>query len=350
MNTGSIDTEVARTLMVRDEEARTLNGTVREGPGVWTIVLAAGEGTRLRPLTRALHGEELPKQFAVIQGERSLVQTTVARVAGWSPEDQTVVVVAKDREALARRQLEAYGKVDIVAQPSNLGTGPGLLLPLARVMEQDPKAVVVVVPSDHYVQNDEPFVESIERAATIAREKDCVVLVGAVPDRAETEYGWILPSREAEDEISRFQEKPKRTVAEELLATGALWNTFIIVAPGERLWALGKEHLPTQTALLETYGHAIGSPNEREILECLYEAIEPADFSQAVLERARGLRVVPLSPCGWSDWGTPERVLESLRGSADFDALIARLGARGEAHRAHLFLGSDAPPQGHQAA
>ena len=100
---------------------------------LWTVVLAGGDGVRLRQLTRALHGEERPKQFAMIHGGRSLLQATVARAARWSAPEHIVVVVAEERESLARMQLREYGGVDVVAQPTNRGTGPGLLLPLSRV-------------------------------------------------------------------------------------------------------------------------------------------------------------------------------------------------------------------------
>ena len=84
-------------------------------PNLWTIVLAAGEGTRLRRLTRALHGEELPKQFATILGNESLLQATLRRTSCWSRPEETVIVVAEEREQLARNQVEPLGSFDIVA-------------------------------------------------------------------------------------------------------------------------------------------------------------------------------------------------------------------------------------------
>ena len=107
---------------------------------IWTVILAGGEGTRLRRLTRALHGEELPKQFAFIHGGRSLLQSTIARSERWCAEERSVVVVSREREALARSQLAGKPRIDIVAQPVNRGTGPGVLLPLARVAARDPAA------------------------------------------------------------------------------------------------------------------------------------------------------------------------------------------------------------------
>lgn len=293
---------------------------------LWTIVLAGGDGVRLRQLTRALHGEECPKQFAMIHGGQSLLQATVARAARWSAPERTVVVVAAEREVLARRQLRSFDSVDVVAQPSNCGTGPGILLPLTRVFAEDPLAHVVVLPSDHYVRDEEPFEQSIRRA--IAASVDQVALVGAVPDHAETQYGWIVTGGRlgvSRSVVRRFCEKPPAELAERLLQGGALWNTFIMAGSARRFWALGVEQLPLQMALFDAYRRAVGTEREARVLGEIYSDMQAADFSSEVLQKANGLRVVPLHECGWSDWGTPERVLESLRHHDDYDVLSRRL-------------------------
>jgi mannose-1-phosphate guanylyltransferase len=305
---------------------------------LWTIVLAAGEGTRLRALTRALHGEDLPKQFATIQGQTSMLQATLLRTANFSSAARTVVVVPNDREALAREQIGESNVVDVVAQPKNVGTGPGLLLPLSRVVARDPDAIVVVMPSDHYVRDQEAFVESVRSAALIARDQNALVLIAAAPEGPETQYGWIVTGPHDATrgrEVTGFVEKPDSSVANELFRAGALWSTFIMVGPASRFLALAKEHLPDQSSLFETYRAALGTARERRTLWSLYGTMDPADFSRDVLEKSKALRVVPLRPCGWSDWGTPDRVLASLRGTDDFEVLCKRLQASLSTSGAH---------------
>lgn len=293
---------------------------------LWTIVLAGGDGVRLRQLTRALHGEERPKQFAMIHGGRSLLQATVERAARWSSPERIVVVVAEEREALARMQLRQHGSVDVVAQPGNRGTGPGILLPLTRVFAQDPDAQVVILPSDHYVRDEEPFERTITRAIAASREQ--IALVGAVPNQPETQYGWIVTGRSrgsSQSVVVRFCEKPPQALAERLWRNGALWNTFVMVGTAQRFWALGHEHLTAQASLFDAYREVVGTPGERHLLRQLYTDMPVADFSSDVLEKASNLGVVPLHDCGWSDWGTPERVLESLRDHSDYDVISSRL-------------------------
>jgi len=298
----------------------------RARPHLWTIVLAGGDGVRLRPLTRALHGEDYPKQFAFIQGDRSLLQATVTRALRWSSPEHIVVVVAEEREALARAQLATFGPIQIVPQPSNRGTGPGLLLPLSRVLAFDPAAHVVVLPSDHYVRDEKPFERSVREAVDHSMVE--ITLVGAIPDRAETQYGWIIRSggqAAGGDRVDCFCEKPPATVAEDLMRDGGLWNTFVMAGTIQRFWALACQHLPLQAARFGAYLDSVGTPEESLALQTAYAHMPAADFSRDVLERAPELRVVPLRACGWSDWGTPERVLESLRDQEEYAPLSERL-------------------------
>jgi mannose-1-phosphate guanylyltransferase len=301
-----------------------------ENRDLWSIVLAAGEGTRLRSLTRALHGEDLPKQFARIEASRSLLQSTVERALGWSVPERVVVVVASEREELARRQLTGYGAVTIVSQPKNLGTGPGILLPLAHVLAADPEAKVVILPSDHYVRDEAPFRDTVRRARARAEASDSLVLVGAEPDFADPQYGWIVPRKDKGiTYVDCFEEKPSEGAAQRLLDKGALWNTFVLVASARHLWRLGNKHLPEQSQALEicVREHSV---QEHDLVEEIYGTMPAGDFSRDVLEHADGLEVVSLPECGWSDWGTPERVLASLRGTSEFARLSERLRSKHE--------------------
>jgi mannose-1-phosphate guanylyltransferase len=299
---------------------------------LWAVVLAAGEGSRMASLTRALYGHEVPKQFAALDGDKTLLQRTMDRIAPVTPPERTVVVVSDAYEELARTQLADYPGVEIVTQPGNLGTGPGILLPLAHVLARAPQASVAVYPSDHHVRRTEPFCDAVERAVTVAKISDSgVALLGAAAERAAVDLGWIVRGNRLGGQLDRawqvhrFVEKPPEPLAMLLLGTGGLWNTMVIGGKARAVWELARRHIPEQTRTFDAYLKQVGHPNVRQSRELLYRQMLPADFSREVLQVARGLAVVPLIDSGWFDCGTPERLFEWLKATPEMHGLLQRL-------------------------
>jgi mannose-1-phosphate guanylyltransferase len=283
----------------------------------WAIVLAAGEGSRLRSLVHLVHEEPLPKQFATLVGSRSLLQTTIERVRAVAPPDRTMVVVSRGHEDRARQQLAEWSEIEIVTQPENRGTALGILLPLARLRRRNPDASVAIFPSDHYVPRPTPYLDSVFRSLS----SQGITLLGVVPDRPDPDLGWIVPGRlfsQGMGTVKRFVEKPDRTIAETLFHEGALWNSFVIAGRLRDLWALASAHLPDEAAAFEGAG-------ESAQIDRLYQHERQVDFSRAILERAIDLQVARVEGSGWTDWGTPERVLQSLDGSPALDLLLSRI-------------------------
>jgi mannose-1-phosphate guanylyltransferase len=303
-------------------------------PLPYVIVLAGGEGHRLASLTRALYGTALPKQFAVLAGERSLMQTTVERAMALTKADQISVVVTAHHDVIAREQLTPYPGVTLVVQPCNLDTGPGLLLPLVHVLAHDASARVVFLPSDHHVSNPAPIARAlIETGRGLLADHIC--LLGVTPTSPEVEYGWIVrgdPIGHALGfAVRAFHEKPSQPVANDLWRDGELWNTFISAGSAARFWQLAERYLPEPAARLALYAASIGGPHEVSALRAAYDGMSAANFSRAVLAHAEGLAVVPVAGSGWSDWGSPQRVLASLAGTESHRRLLARMDLRSAA-------------------
>jgi mannose-1-phosphate guanylyltransferase len=290
----------------------------------WALVLAAGEGSRLASLTTGLDGRCTPKQFCSLNGGRSLLGDALARAARLVPRERILVVVARQHEALWRHELAGHPAHNVIVQPGNRGTAAGILLPLVVLRARDPQASVYVVPSDHFVA-DEARLAAAARAALgeLRASGHAVTLLGIAPDAPETGYGWILPGPAAgagaARRVERFVEKPERAAAHLLLDEGGLWNSFLMVAGVDGLLALAERRLPGLAFALHASLVAGG-----DALDLLYADLPVHDFSKHVLQGGEDeLRVLPVPHCGWSDLGTPERVLACL------DALEARAATRG---------------------
>jgi mannose-1-phosphate guanylyltransferase len=273
----------------------------------WSILLAGGEGRRLRELTTTRAGVTVPKQFCSLNGGPTLLAETLRRAEGLSTRDRILVVVSARHERFWRDDLSGLPAENVVVQPQGRGTGPGILLPLLTVLERDPAAEVVVLPSDHHVEDERVLRGAFETALEAVRgDPRRIVLLGVTPDAPDTQYGWIIPAHEPVDgaaaAIELFVEKPDRDTARRLLARGALWSSFLFASQGLALLAAFSR---AQPALVRTFA-------ERP-LEAVYRKIATVDFSREVLERvADRLGVVRVPPCGWSDLGTPDRVASVL--------------------------------------
>ncbi len=291
------------------------------------IVLAAGEGTRLRSLTADVDGRSVPKQFCSLRGGPTLLGEAHRRARASVGAGPIVTVVAREHERYWAAEFGA-GAAEPIVQPANRGTAPGLLLPLLVVLERDPDARVAVLPSDHHVENEERLATELAFALAHAHDSPwSVTLLGITPDAPESEYGWILPDPGASrfGGVRRFVEKPSPAVAAELFAQGALWNGLLLVARAKALLDLYARRLPA-LALDFARVFALSKRLRARALEDLYGRIEPADFSRDVLAGSEDcLRVLAVPPCGWTDLGTPRRVAECLSRAPRRRAARARL-------------------------
>lgn len=273
----------------------------------WALVLAAGDGTRLQPLTAGA-GRPTPKQFCSLLGGRTLLEQALERAGRNVPKANQVSVVAAQHQEWWRRDLRQLPPGNVVVQPKNRGTAAGILLPLLEILQRDPEARLLVLPSDHFVADERVLSAAIEDAfEALEAEPERVFLLGISPDDEDGEYGWILPragSVARAAAVETFVEKPGKAAASALRQQGAVWNSFLFVAKAATLLELFEEHLPELVRELD--------PNAAD-LSALYQQLESSDFSRQVLEKsAEALRLVVVPPCGWSDLGTPERVLRCL--------------------------------------
>jgi len=298
---------------------------------LWGIVLAAGEGTRVREFLAQLCGGRGIKQFCAVTGRRSLLQHTLDRTQRLIPRERILVVVSTEHRAEVEAQLAKWPTENIIFQPANRDTAPGILLPLAHISYRDPLANVAIFPSDHCIQHEARFMRAVGCAvAEVERFPQDFVLLGMAPDAAEEGYGWIKPSTRDEGRttrgVQRFWEKPDPPTTHALLSRGALWNTFVCVAWAPTIWNMVRQVAPDVDAAFADIRHALGTPAATEVIARVYASLRSLNFSSGVCEPlVARLRVMPMPNVGWSDWGSVQRICDSLAQMGKLDELLARL-------------------------
>ena len=293
----------------------------------WAIILAGGDGTRLQSMTRAITGDNRPKQFVPIIGGSTLLNQTRRRVALSIEPDHTLIVVTQKHRRFYE-PLEISPNL-LVEQPVNKGTAPAILYALLRVATKNPKAVVALFPSDHFFADDEEFMSHIDVAIdAIQVQPQTVMLLGITPTAPETEYGWIEPqpsilasAQKSITRVSKFWEKPSSSLATSLMSRGCLWNSFVMVGCVDALLKMTRAAMPETYAAFATITSTFETANEHRVLAELYSHIEDSNFSHQVLAvRPGDLMVMRVGDVGWSDLGEPNRVLSTL----------ARIGVQSE--------------------
>lgn len=288
-----------------------------EASNTWAVVLAAGEGSRLRALTTLPSGIAVPKQFCSLYGDVSLLQEALRRGESVVDESRICAVVAEQHRGWWEGALRPLSARNVIVQPRNRGTANGILLPLMRILERDPTARVVLLPSDHHVLQEAVLTSSLRDALAQLACRDETLLLGIQPGEADPELGYIMPGGtdgRGALTVARFVEKPPRAEAAELIRAGGLWNAFIVASTAPALVELFRRRVPE---VVEAMRAAIKSDLEQgsgvAAVTDLYQRLPVIDFSRDIVAGQESkLRVVPVRPCGWSDLGTPKRVAEVL--------------------------------------
>ncbi len=273
---------------------------------MYIVILAGGSGTRFWPLSR----KKTPKQLMSVFGGRSMLQRTVERIIPLNPEGILVVTNALQAEE-TERQLSFVpdDQLTIVKEPLARNTAPAIGLAAAIIASLDPTAVMAVLPADHYIQGEEEFRATLERARLAAADMTLVTL-GIRPGSPETGYGYIEADLKAGQEgvfpVSRFIEKPCREKAVELLSAGNnYWNSGMFVWRADVILDRIRTHMPELYTGLESLRipARLSDHSMARQVEALYAAIPAESIDYGVMEKADGVVVIP-SSFGWSDVGS----------------------------------------------
>lgn len=284
----------------------------------WGIVLAGGDGARLREFTQSIWGMDRPKQFCALLGNGTLLEQTRERAERSISPEQILYSVTRAHERFYVPSLGRRVSTRVV-QPSNRGTAPAILSSLVQISRMDPNAVVAILPSDHYYFPESAFTAALDSAFNIAEEHSrSVLIMGIEAKRPEVEYGWIeVGARAGNDSgahrVLGFREKPPLALAQKLFRQGALWNTFVMVGHVCSFLEMAWTRAARLLQAVESPEITWTSVSEIRIPDSVYDRIAPTDFSREILvpstDRLIALRLRDIE---WADIGKPDRLLQAI--------------------------------------
>lgn len=283
-------------------------------PNVYAVIMAGGVGSRFWPRSR----EKSPKQLLEIIGRGTMIQNTLARITDIIPATNTYVVTNKVQKSKVVKQLPQIPEEQILVEPLGRNTAPCIGLASLFIQRRDPNAVMVVLPADHVMKNEEEFRRVLLLASEVAAESGSLVTIGIKPDRPETGYGYIQVIDDHDTEnpffsrgafrVKTFAEKPNHETALKFLHSGDfLWNSGMFVWRVDAIMNEIERLLPEMFSELKKIGEAIDTREYDHILDTVYRIIRSISIDYGVMEKARSVFVIK-GDFGWSDVGSWDEV------------------------------------------
>ena len=290
--------------------------------------MAGGVGSRFWPMSTT----DNPKQFIDVLGVgRSLMQLTYDRFKGVCDADNVWVVTSADYVGKVREQLPEIPAGNILSEPCRRNTAPCIAYVSHRIKAKDPKASIVVTPSDHVVVNVQEFQRVIGGALQFASETDAIVTLGMKPTRPETGYGYIQADMAEQSlrnseifRVESFREKPDLQTAQQYIQqNNYYWNAGIFVWNVNTIINAFRIYQPGISAIFESLTDAYGTEREQQLIDEKYAECENISVDYAIMEKAEEIFVFP-ADFGWSDLGTWGSLHTLSNKDADGNALISK--------------------------
>ncbi|MDP8207269.1 MAG: mannose-1-phosphate guanylyltransferase [Candidatus Electryonea clarkiae] len=275
---------------------------------VYGVIMAGGIGTRFWPLSTP----KTPKQLLKFFLERSMIQLTIDRLLPMIPIEKMRIVTIEEQMKLFNQHIDILGKENYIIEPFAKNTAPCIGLAAVYLHAQDPDAIMVVLPADHLINDEEAFRKCLQVGIDAVNERNAIVTLGIEPSRPETGYGYIQYEKdEIEPGLHRvvtFAEKPNLATARRFIKTGEfLWNSGVFIWSAKRILSEIEEDLPELYAALMEINAAIGAKNEKKRVHNAYSSMKAISIDYGVMERARHVHVIR-GTFDWSDVGNWDEV------------------------------------------
>lgn len=282
----------------------------------YAVIMAGGTGTRLWPLSRKAQ----PKQFHALISSKTLLGETFDRVSEIVPKKNIYISTTKQYQSIILKTLPGVTQDRLIIEPAPRGTAPAITLVAQTILNKDPQALIVTLPSDHAIEEGGSFAQSIRIAfEAVERYPEKIATIGINPTFPSTEFGYIHMGNELATIqkkrvffVDSFQEKPNLKTAEKYLADWAyLWNAGYFIFSAQSFLNEAVSIMPEIAKGINTYLSSKESGKKRD---ALYEKIPNEALDPALIEKLDSKkRIVIPSEMGWDDIGTWDALFEFLK-------------------------------------
>ncbi|MDQ0192867.1 mannose-1-phosphate guanylyltransferase [Paenibacillus wynnii] len=274
----------------------------------FATILAGGGGTRFWPLSR----QEVPKQLLNISGNDIMLNDTIERFKGIIPQENTVIVTNRTQAVLLESIMHSsVSKNNILIEPVARNTAASILFAALSIEKTHGDSLMVVLPSDHHITDEEQFRLTLDEACTVAMERDKIVTIGIRPVFPSTGYGYIAYDKDpisinpvAIYDVAEFVEKPNFKKAQGYLASGNyLWNSGIFIWKTSVIIDNFKRYLPRLYKSMLPISDGLGTDQEDAVINQIYPTLQSISIDYGILERSDEV-VVLSGQFGWNDIGS----------------------------------------------
>ena len=298
----------------------------------YAIIIAGGVGSRFWPVSK----ESFPKQFHDMLGTgQTLLQKTVSRLESLIPKENILILTNERYSDLVLEQLPQTNKNQIIAEPAMRNTAPCILMASLKIHKQNPEAVMVVAPSDHWIEDESAFISNLQNAFDFSEKSEVLMTLGIKPTFANTGYGYIeydKANQNPEKKVLQFREKPNYETAKSFLEQGNfLWNGGIFIWSTASVLKAFEMHQPKLYSLFSKGQNDYNTDREAAFVLENYKNAENISVDYAIMETSVNVYVIPAT-FDWNDLGTWGSLYDKISENSTENATVnARLLAKNSA-------------------
>lgn len=288
----------------------------------YAIIMAGGIGSRFWPVSTA----EFPKQFQDLLGcGQSLLQKTFSRLNKIIPFENIFILTNENYVNLTLEQLPRISEKQIIAEPAMRNTAPCILLTTLKINKENPNALILVAPSDHWIEDETAFEKDVQLCFEACKKENILLTLGIKPTFPNTGFGYIESGAKGEmdiNKVKRFREKPDYETAKRFLAEGNfLWNAGIFIWSAKSILEAFEKLMPEMHQLFSKGIEVLNTSEEEKFISENYEKAENISIDYGILEKAENV-YVKKATFDWNDLGTWGALQEKIGKDENGNAIV----------------------------